>query len=489
MHVDFLTALNHNGLQYIGLMLLCALLVFAVFRFLRGPGRLAMHGLLKSKDARIQIVESLAFHSPSQRTLLLIKRDGVEHLVMIGGPNDLVIEQTIIRGIPMGTVPGLSHAMAAAHPESPQTGPEDGFAATAPADEPPDETASKTGGKTGASDPSPAASPDLPAAPVPAFEPDYDIASGLVPHDHDLHDDIFAPTRAEPQPSPVSPEHLFADEWTMPVERPLPHSPAPLPPVSADPPRRAATFDPLSRPRTTPLPPLPPRPGAPLPTSSAPTSSAPAAANETPPPAFHFALDHDEITSQLEEALRLDFHADFDGDVPDFPPPPAAPPSMVIPAEASPPPRAGLASAAVPPPPSFPANSPVASPASPSVGPSSGLATSSWLRNRRSTADSQAPRPTMAQPSTLGRGPRELQADRDRFDTLIAQMTRQQANEPAGEHAPEPLGEPQPPPAEPSPPALPPGPSHPAGGIDDAVDAEMALLLGELSGKPPGPSR
>src|SRR6202047_5328263 len=38
-----------------------------------------------------------AFDLDRQRQLVIIRRDNVEHLLMIGGPNDLVIESEIIR--------------------------------------------------------------------------------------------------------------------------------------------------------------------------------------------------------------------------------------------------------------------------------------------------------------------------------------------------------------------------------------------------------
>jgi hypothetical protein len=36
-----------------------------------------------------------------RRRLLLVRRDNVEHLVMIGGPTDIVIEQNIVRAVPV----------------------------------------------------------------------------------------------------------------------------------------------------------------------------------------------------------------------------------------------------------------------------------------------------------------------------------------------------------------------------------------------------
>lgn len=52
-----------------------------------------MLGFFPDKIKRIQIVETTGIDA--KRRLLLIKRDGTEHLLLIGGPNDLVVESNI----------------------------------------------------------------------------------------------------------------------------------------------------------------------------------------------------------------------------------------------------------------------------------------------------------------------------------------------------------------------------------------------------------
>ena len=47
-----------------------------------------------SRDSRIGVTEIAAVDS--KRKLVLIRRDGVEHLIMTGGPIDVVIEQGIL---------------------------------------------------------------------------------------------------------------------------------------------------------------------------------------------------------------------------------------------------------------------------------------------------------------------------------------------------------------------------------------------------------
>jgi flagellar protein FliO/FliZ len=52
-------------------------------------------GIKPSAGRRLGIVD--AFDLDRHRQLVIIRRDHVEHLIMIGGPNDLVIESDIVR--------------------------------------------------------------------------------------------------------------------------------------------------------------------------------------------------------------------------------------------------------------------------------------------------------------------------------------------------------------------------------------------------------
>ena len=72
-----------------------ALLVWA-FRTFFGVGT-SSHGFLRSRDRRLGVVETASVDQ--LRKLILIRRDDVEHLIMIGAPVDMVVE-TSIRGRP-----------------------------------------------------------------------------------------------------------------------------------------------------------------------------------------------------------------------------------------------------------------------------------------------------------------------------------------------------------------------------------------------------
>lgn len=60
---------------------------WAVRRFGLGQGRMGRKG------RRLQVVESLTIDN--RRRLVLVRRDGAEHLLMVGGAVELVVERNI----------------------------------------------------------------------------------------------------------------------------------------------------------------------------------------------------------------------------------------------------------------------------------------------------------------------------------------------------------------------------------------------------------
>ena len=74
-------------------LIVAALLVLLVFRLAFGR-RLRMSGA-RGRQLRLGIVD--AFDLDRQRQLVIVRRDNVEHLIMIGGPNDMLIKSQIVR--------------------------------------------------------------------------------------------------------------------------------------------------------------------------------------------------------------------------------------------------------------------------------------------------------------------------------------------------------------------------------------------------------
>ena len=46
---------------------------------------------LKGKDKRLSLIDAIGIDN--KRRLVLVRKDDLEHLILIGGPNDLLIEQ------------------------------------------------------------------------------------------------------------------------------------------------------------------------------------------------------------------------------------------------------------------------------------------------------------------------------------------------------------------------------------------------------------
>jgi flagellar protein FliO/FliZ len=70
-----------------------AVLIWLIFRLAFGR-RLRMAGG-RGRQLRLGIVD--AFDLDRQRQLVIVRRDNTEHLIMIGGPNDILIESQIVR--------------------------------------------------------------------------------------------------------------------------------------------------------------------------------------------------------------------------------------------------------------------------------------------------------------------------------------------------------------------------------------------------------
>ena len=95
---QYLTSVfGDNKLAMYGALAVLALIILLVlwwgFRALFS-GRVRAGGG-RNRQPRLGVVD--AYDLDRQRQLIIVRRDGVEHLVMIGGPNDVVIESGIVR--------------------------------------------------------------------------------------------------------------------------------------------------------------------------------------------------------------------------------------------------------------------------------------------------------------------------------------------------------------------------------------------------------
>jgi flagellar protein FliO/FliZ len=218
-----------QGIVYLAIAVVAIIALTIAYRALFSH-RLRLPGGGRARQSRLGLVD--AFSLDGQRQLVLVRRDNVEHLVMIGGLNDVVIESQIIRVHAQAAAPAREKENLALHN------------AAAPKIPTP-------------SQPAVAAAPIQPLAP-PARQPTRPEPPN-----------IAAQTRAAP--GPLEP----------PAAKPLPLPPLPLPPL---PTRTVAPPAPPSPPPAiapTPAPPAPPSP-APTPALSTPAFSTPMPAPSAP---------------------------------------------------------------------------------------------------------------------------------------------------------------------------------------------------------------
>lgn len=267
------------------LIVLGAIGVFAWAVRYFGSGRLGGSGA-RGRQPRLGVIDYASVDA--RRRLILVRRDNVEHLLMIGGPTDVVVEANIVRAVP------ASRDVAVARPAA--------------------------------------------VEPLPRAIPLPDNGNGSWPLQPEV---ITPPARPAPKIAPASDE---APAWPL---QPQADTPPPTPP--ARPPRDtlAALADELSA-RPTPAP-LPPRVRTPAPARAPleargeprveprPEPRAPAV-QPTPTPADAAAADQSlaEMAHRLEAALRKP-NAEARPAAPEPAPPPAPPqPRAARPAEPKP---------------------------------------------------------------------------------------------------------------------------------------------------------
>jgi flagellar protein FliO/FliZ len=77
------------------IFLLLALFALVLRRLTGGRLALSSHDRGRSRQPRLGIVD--VYDLDRQRQLILLRRDNVEHLLLIGGPNDVIVETNIVR--------------------------------------------------------------------------------------------------------------------------------------------------------------------------------------------------------------------------------------------------------------------------------------------------------------------------------------------------------------------------------------------------------
>ena len=89
--VDLPTPVNFV-IAFVVVLLLIGAATWLVRRF----GATRLDAAARSRQPRLAVVDAAAVDG--RRKLVIIRRDNVEHLLMIGGPSDVVVETNIVRG-------------------------------------------------------------------------------------------------------------------------------------------------------------------------------------------------------------------------------------------------------------------------------------------------------------------------------------------------------------------------------------------------------
>jgi len=247
------------------------LALIAVFFWLwrRLAGNRIGGGTTRGRQPRLAVIDAAAIDG--RRRLVLIRRDNVEHLLMIGGPSDVVIEQNIVRAVPVAAARETAGSRGDAAPRLPEIAP------------PRVETA-----------------PAWPLQPEPVQR--HDPEPGIRPQ--------RAPRVPEPEPPPmVRPLRTVEPEPVprgarMAEPEPVPRpgrvaEPEPALPRHAEPmPRAVASAEPMSRPAA------PERPPFRVPPPSAKATAEPLRAIEPRPAPATQEDNLADMAQRLEAALR-----------------------------------------------------------------------------------------------------------------------------------------------------------------------------------------
>ncbi|MCP4381365.1 MAG: hypothetical protein GY798_08100 [Hyphomicrobiales bacterium] len=95
-------------------LVVAVLFIGGAYWFIRRSPR-DVAGSVRGRPPRLAVVESIAVDG--KRQLILVRRDGVEHLLLVGGLTDLVVEPTILRNRQRPARPAAASSPAANAPQ------------------------------------------------------------------------------------------------------------------------------------------------------------------------------------------------------------------------------------------------------------------------------------------------------------------------------------------------------------------------------------
>ena len=234
---------------------LIALTIWLIRRF--GPVTLTKTGVARGRQPRLALLKSATVDA--RRRLVLIRRDNVEHLLLVGGPTDVVVEPNIVRAATMQTQPApmppaAREPIARAAGRPAMLDPlEEHESSLVPPPSPEPYTLS----------PEPAA--ELPPPPPPEPRPAPAPAPRIDPQYAEMAQRLEAALRRPPETRPVPPPPAAAHPSAAPA-RIEPRAPEPRPATMAPPTPR--TLEPRMPKASTPPPPVATAPAPPPPKSA-----------------------------------------------------------------------------------------------------------------------------------------------------------------------------------------------------------------------------
>ncbi len=279
----------------VAFVIVLALIGFTFWLIRRFGGARVGAAAQRGRQPRLAVIDAVPVDG--RRRLVLVRRDNVEHLMMIGGPSDVVVEQNIVRAVPVNAprdvpLPRPAAPEAPRSPEASRPQPIDEESWTPPEPSPPP--------RSSFTRPEPPPRPEPPArAPRPALDaPRPPLPASISPPPIVP---AAEPPELIPAPPPAQDAALanMAQRLEAALRRPNPPMPERPAPERAAPERPAA-----DRPSPPPAPmPMPARAAELAPATEAPPPTAPDAPGAKPAEAAQAGAKSKSVLDSLEEEM------------------------------------------------------------------------------------------------------------------------------------------------------------------------------------------
>src|SRR4051812_20537248 len=102
----------------VAFVIVLALIGLTFWLIRRFGGTRVGNGAQRGRQPRLAVIDAAPVDG--RRRLVLVRRDNVEHLLLIGGPSDFVVEQNIVRAVPVNPPRDMPMPRAEA-PRTPET--------------------------------------------------------------------------------------------------------------------------------------------------------------------------------------------------------------------------------------------------------------------------------------------------------------------------------------------------------------------------------